>query len=226
VPGQAIAIVIHEGVQALDVAGPVDVFTEANNYLGAADQYEITLVAADRNPVRASNGMRLLGDVTFADATGGFDVILVAGGPALPEGAPDPRLIEWVKAAPWHSSTYGSICTGAFVLGYAGLLDERRVTTHWQDAQTLAAKFPKAKVEPDLIYVRDGRLITSAGVTAGIDLALALVGQRHGAEVALKVAKRLACISHRANLICDGYWWIGAKATRTVAPKALAAIWC
>jgi transcriptional regulator GlxA family with amidase domain len=197
VPGQAIAIVIHEGVQALDVAGPVDVFTEANNYLGAADRYEITLVAADRNPVRASNGMRLLGDITFEDATGGFDVILVAGGPALPEAAPDRRLIEWVKAAPWHSSTYGSICTGAFVLGYAGLLDERRVTTHWQDAQTLAAKFPKARVEPDLIYVRDGRLITSAGVTAGIDLALALVGQRHGAEVALKVAKRLVVVAQR-----------------------------
>lgn len=196
-PGQAIAIVIHEGVQALDVAGPVDVFTEANSYLDTADRYETMLIAADRNPVRASNGMRLLGDVTFEDAKGGFDVILVAGSPALPEGAPDPRLVEWVQSAPWRSSTYGSICTGAFVLGYAGLLDERRVTTHWQDAQALAAKFPKAKVEPDLIYVRDGRLITSAGVTAGIDLALALVGQRHGAEVALKVAKRLVVVAQR-----------------------------
>jgi transcriptional regulator GlxA family with amidase domain len=83
------------------------------------------------------------------------------------------------------------------VLGYAGLLDDRRVTTHWQDAQTLAAKFPKAKVEPDLIYVRDGRLITSAGVTAGIDLALALVGQRHGAKTALKVAKPLVVVAQR-----------------------------
>ncbi len=194
---QAVAIAIHEGVQALDVAGPVDVFAEANNFLDASHRYETILVAADRNPLRASNGMRLLGDVTFDDASGGFDVILVAGGPSLPVATPDPRLVEWIKAAPWHSSVYGSICTGAFVLGHAGLLDERRVTTHWQDAQALAAKFPKAKVEPDLIYVRDGRLITSAGVTAGIDLALALVGQRHGAETALKVAKRLVVVAQR-----------------------------
>jgi transcriptional regulator GlxA family with amidase domain len=173
------------------------VFTEANTFLEATDRYETILVAADRNPVRSSNGMRLLGDVTFEDASGGFDVILVAGGPSLPVVTPDPRLVEWMKAAPWHSSVYGSICTGAFVLGHAGLLDDRRVTTHWQDAQALAARFPKAKVEPDLIYVRDGRLITSAGVTAGIDMALALVGQRHGASVALKVAKRLVVVAQR-----------------------------
>jgi transcriptional regulator GlxA family with amidase domain len=181
----------------LDVAGPVDVFTEANTYLGAADRYETVLIAADRNPLRASNGMRLLADLAFDEAAGGFDVILVAGGPALPQSPPDPRLAEWVQAAPGRSSLYGSICTGAFVLGHAGLLDDRRVTTHWQDAQTLAAKFPRAKVEPDLIYVRDERLITSAGVTAGIDLALALVRQRHGADIALRLAKRLLVVAQR-----------------------------
>ncbi|MCA6107782.1 GlxA family transcriptional regulator [Bradyrhizobium cenepequi] len=196
-PVQAVAIVIHEGVQALDVAGPVDVFTEANSYLDRADRYETALVAADRNPLRASNGIRMVADLTFEEATGGFDIILVAGGPALPEAEPDPCLVRWVKEAPWRSSIYGSICTGAFVLGHAGLLDDRRVTTHWQNAQRLAAKFPRAKVEPDSIYVRDGRLITSAGVTAGIDLALALVGQRHGAEAALKVAKRLVVVAQR-----------------------------
>lgn len=196
-PNQTVAIAIHEGVQALDVAGPMDVFTEANTFLDLSERYETVIVAAHRGPVRASNGIRLLADMTFEDANGGFDVILVAGGPALPEAAPEPGLIEWVRAAPWHSSVYGSICTGAFVLGHAGLLDDRRVTTHWQDAPTLAAHFPKAKVEPDLIYVRDGRLITSAGVTAGIDLALALVGQRHGAELALKVAKRLVVVAQR-----------------------------
>ncbi|MCH8686737.1 GlxA family transcriptional regulator [Pedomonas mirosovicensis] len=194
---QAVAIVIHEGVQALDVAGPVDVFTEANTYLDGAERYEIMLVAADRAPLRASNGMRMMADLTFEEALGGFDIILVAGGPGLPAAAPDPRLVQWVKTAPSRASIYGSICTGAFILGHAGLLDDRRVTTHWQDAQALAAKFPKAKVEPDLIYVRDGRLITSAGVTAGIDLTLALVGQRHGAEIALKVAKRLVVVAQR-----------------------------
>jgi transcriptional regulator GlxA family with amidase domain len=194
---QAVGIVIYPGVQALDVAGPVDVFSEANSYVDSEDRYETVLVAADRKPLRASNGIRMVADLTFEEATGGFDIILVAGGPALPEAEPDPCLVQWVQAAPWRASIYGGICTGAFVLGHAGLLDDRRVTTHWQNALTLAAKFPKAKVQPDLIYVRDGRLITSAGVTAGIDLALALVGQRHGAETALKVAKRLVVVAQR-----------------------------
>ncbi len=194
---QAVAIVIHEGVQALDVAGPLDVFIEANNFLDSGNEYETLLVAAGREPFRASNGIRMNADLTFDEALGGFDIILVAGGPALPDTEPDPELIRWVQEAPWRASIYGSICTGAFVLGHAGLLDDRRVTTHWQNAQALAGKFPKAKVEPDAIYVRDGRLITSAGVTAGIDLALALVGQRHGAEIALQVAKRLVVVAQR-----------------------------
>ena len=139
----------------------------------------------------------MVADLTFEEAAGGFDIVLVAGAPTPPEAEPEPYLVQWVRELPWRSRVYGSICTGAFVLGHAGLLDDRRVTTHWQDAQALAAKFPKAKVEPDLIYVRDGRLITAAGVTAGIDLGLALVGQRHGAETALKVAKRLVVVAQR-----------------------------
>jgi transcriptional regulator GlxA family with amidase domain len=197
VPVQAIAIVVYEGVQALDVAGPMDVFSEANTFLSSADRYETVLVAAHRNPLRASNGILLMADLTFEEATGGFDIILVAGAPTPPEAEPEPRLLQWVKELPSRSSVYGSICTGVFILGYAGLLDDRRVTTHWQDAQVLAAKFPRARVEADLIYVRDGRLITAAGVTAGIDLSLALVGQRHGGETALKVAKRLVVVAQR-----------------------------
>ncbi len=196
-PVLAVAIVVYEGVQALDVAGPMDVFSEANTFLGRSDRYETVLVAAHRNPLRASNGMHLVADLTLEEAAGGFDIILVAGTPTPPEAEPEPYLIQWVKELPWRSSIYGSICTGAFILGYAGLLDDRRVTTHWQDAPALASRFPKAKVEPDLIYVRDGRLITAAGVTAGIDLGLALVGQRHGAETALKVAKRLVVVAQR-----------------------------
>ena len=196
-PVQAVAIVVYEGVQALDVAGPMDVFSEANTFVDEADRYETVLIAAHRDSLRASNGIRLVADLTFEEAAGGFDIILVAGAPTPPEAEPEPYLVQWVKELPRRSSVYGSICTGAFILGYAGLLDNRRVTTHWQDAQALAARFPKAKVEPDLIYVRDGRLITAAGVTAGIDLSLALVGQRHGAETALKVAKRLVVVAQR-----------------------------
>jgi transcriptional regulator GlxA family with amidase domain len=194
---QKVAIAIHDGVQALDVAGPTDVFAEANAYIPAGDRYETVLVAAHRTPLRASNNMQMVADLSFEDAAGGFDILLVAGGPVLPDAAPDPQLIEWLRLAPWRASTYGSICTGAFALGHAGLLDGRRVTTHWQNAPKLAARFPAAQVEQDLIHVRDGRLITSAGVTAGIDLALALVCQRHGAGTALSVAKRLVVVAQR-----------------------------
>jgi transcriptional regulator GlxA family with amidase domain len=194
---QKVAVAIHDGVQALDVAGPVDVFTEVNAYIPAEDRYETVLVAAHRAPLRASNNMQMVADLSFEEVSGGFDILLVAGGPLLPDAAPDPQLIEWLRLAPWRASIYGSICTGAFALGHAGLLDGNRVTTHWQNAQKLAARFPAANVEPDFIYVRDGRLVTSAGVTAGIDLALALVGWRHGPSVALAVAKRLVVVAQR-----------------------------
>ncbi|PWC57900.1 AraC family transcriptional regulator [Azospirillum sp. TSH7] len=194
---QKVAIVIHEGVQALDVAGPVDVFAEANTYVPAEDRYETVLIAADRRPLRASNRMQMIADVSFEDASGDFGILLVAGGPHLPDAGPDTRLTDWLRSAPERAEVYGSICTGAFALGGAGLLDGHTVTTHWQNAQALAARFPDAKVEPDRIYVRDGRLVTSAGVTAGIDLALGLVAQRHGAGVALTVAKRLVVVAQR-----------------------------
>jgi transcriptional regulator GlxA family with amidase domain len=180
VPVQTVAIVVYEGVQALDVAGPMDVFSEANAFVNNRDQYETVLVAPYHDPLRASNGIRLIADQTLEETSGRFDIILVAGSPTPPEAEPEPSLVRWVRELPRRSCIYGSICTGAFVLGYAGLLDDHRVTTHWQDVRALVARFPRARVEPDLIYVRDGRLITAAGVTAGIDLGLALVGQRRG----------------------------------------------
>jgi transcriptional regulator GlxA family with amidase domain len=194
---QKVAVAIHDGVQALDVAGPVDVFAEANAYIPAEDRYETVLVAGHRAPLRASNSMHMVADLSFEEASGDFDILLVAGGPALPDAAPDPQLSEWLRLAPRRASTYGSVCTGAFALGHAGLLDGHRVTTHWQNAQKLAARFPAADVEPDLIYVRDRRLITSAGVSAGIDLALSLVGERHGPKVTIAVAKRLVVVAQR-----------------------------
>ncbi|MBP6018036.1 MAG: GlxA family transcriptional regulator [Burkholderiaceae bacterium] len=193
---RTIAIAIHEGVQALDVAGPIDVFAEANHFLEPDAQYETILVAEHRNPLRTSSGMLLIADRSFAEAECPFDIVLVAGGPDVPEFPPT-SLIQWLATAHAQAGIYGSICTGAFVLGHAGLLDDRRATTHWQNAQQLACEFPKARVEPDSIYVRDGRLITSAGVTAGIDLALALVREHHGAQIALTVAKRLVVVAQR-----------------------------
>lgn len=193
----SVALAIFPSVQALDVAGPLDAFTEANHFIGADRAYALTLVAADRMPVRASNGMLIMPDASFEEAGGGFDLVLVAGGPALPATVPDPRLTRWLTAMAVSSPRYGSICNGAFALGHAGLLDGRTVTTHWQDAPRLAAQFPEARVELDRIHVRDGGLVTSAGVTAGIDLALALIQEDHGGEVALAVARRLVVVAQR-----------------------------
>lgn len=192
----SIAIAIHEGVQALDVAGPLDVFSEANHYIESSERYVTTMVAESLKPLRSSNGMLLVADSSFVESQGSVDLLLVAGGPELPNNSPL-SLIEWMTSAPKRAATYGSICTGAFVLGHAALLDDKRVTTHWADAQKLATSFPKAQVEADAIYVRDGRLITSAGVTAGIDMALGLVREHHGIQVALAVAKRLVVVAQR-----------------------------
>jgi transcriptional regulator GlxA family with amidase domain len=192
-----VAIAVHDGVQALDVTGPADVFAEANGFIPKGQGYEIRLVAARAAPVRASNGLRMMADLGFDDAKAGFDILLVAGGPALPAAEADPRLTAWLEQASQSAGLYGSICTGAFALGHAGLLDGRTVTTHWQNAQQLAARFPAAQVVPDRIYVRDGRMVTSAGVSAGIDLALALVGEHHGPKTAVAVAKRLVVVAQR-----------------------------
>jgi transcriptional regulator GlxA family with amidase domain len=194
---RTVAIAIFPGVQALDVAGPVDVFAEANGFIAEGSGYEIVLVSPEAGAVRASNGTRLFADYACQDASSRYNTALVAGGPTLPTDNPDPRLTDWLVDVASHSERYGSICTGAFALGHAGLLDDRDVTTHWQNAPLLAQRFPRARVELDRIYLRDGNLITSAGVTAGIDLALALVGDDHGAKVALAVAKRLVVFAQR-----------------------------
>ncbi|UIJ44753.1 GlxA family transcriptional regulator [Sphingomonas cannabina] len=196
-PAVKVALVIHRGVQALDVAGPVDVFAEANAFVAEGERYETLLVGPDRSPLRASNSMQLVPDLGFDEASGPYDLVLVAGGPSLPYADPDPAMVAWLRSVPSRTAIYGSICTGAFALGHAGLLDGRRVTTHWQIAARLAACFPAAQVEPDRIYVSDGALITSAGVTAGIDLALALVREHHGAAIAVAVAKRLVVLAQR-----------------------------
>ncbi len=194
---RTVAIAVHDGVQALDVAGPVDVFSEANAYVAAQDRYETVLVGPDRAPLRASNGMQLVPDRSYAEAEGDYAMVLVAGGPALPDLGRDERLCAWLDRVVPRAGLHGSICTGAFAFGHAGLLDGRLVTTHWQNGPRLAALFPRAKVELDRIFIRDGRLVTSAGVTAGIDMALALVAEDHGPKVALEVAKRLVVVARR-----------------------------
>ncbi len=192
-----VALIVHDGVQALDVAGPLDVFAEANARIPAVDGYDCYLIAAEAGPLRASNGMMMMAHLTFAQACRPFHTVLVAGGPALPNAPEDEAMSSWLRQWGVRGTRYGSICTGAFALGHAGLLDGRIATTHWQNAGQLAAMFPASHIELDRIYIRDGALVTSAGVTAGIDLALALVNEDFGAELALACAKRLVVVAQR-----------------------------
>ena len=194
---KTIAMLIFDGVQSLDISGPLDVFAEANALIGTDQQYQmLTIGPRDRN-VTASNGMILASSLSYTQATGPFDLFLVPGGPSLPTTDAPAEILECIRRLAPQSGMYGSVCTGAFLLGAAGLLDGRKVTTHWQNAKQLAMKYPNAQVDYDRIYLRDGAFVTSAGVTAGIDLALALVREDHGPAVSLAVAKRLVVVAQR-----------------------------
>ncbi|PMS18348.1 AraC family transcriptional regulator [Trinickia dabaoshanensis] len=192
-----VAIVVFDGVQALDVAGPLDVFAEANAFLPDHQRYEVTLVGREAGVVTCSNGMQLAVSLGYADGDAQWDLLVVAGGPKLPDMHPSDDLLAWLQKQASCASRFGSVCNGAFVLARAGLLDGKDVTTHWSDAGRLSDEFPQANVQPDRIFVRDGRLFTSAGVTAGIDLCLALVAEDWGHELAVRVAKRLVVYIQR-----------------------------
>jgi transcriptional regulator GlxA family with amidase domain len=155
-----VALVIHDGVQALDVAGPLDVFSAANGFLPDDDHYRCLLVARAKDAIRCSNGMWLTPDMSFDQAHSPFDTVLVAGGPSLPSRDADDAMSDWLRLWGTQANRYGSICNGAFALGHAGLLDGRTVTTHWLCSADLAARFPAANVEHDRIHARDGRLVT------------------------------------------------------------------
>jgi transcriptional regulator GlxA family with amidase domain len=183
---RTVIVVAFPDVQALDVVGPLEVFAMANRY-GAAPAYTTALVSASGQPVTTSSGL-LLGTerVSRRDS---IDTLLVAGGTGTAAAMADDRLIAWLRTAAASARRVTSVCSGAFLLAQAGLLDGRRVTTHWSACDALARLFPSVEVDADPIYVRDGDVWTSAGVTAGMDLALALVEHDHGGELALAVAR-------------------------------------
>ncbi len=193
---KTVAMALFPDFLLLDMAGPLEVFSIANRYLPAAQHYQIVTIGTEPGALRASNGVEVQTDLLLDQAHGAYDVLLVPGGPGAYNES-HPALLPWLKAVAPQARRYGSICTGAFVLGHAGLLDGHRVTTHWHYTERLIKAFPKAIVETDRIYLQDGRLITSGGVTAGIDLALSIVAQDHGKHVAVEVAKVLLVVMKR-----------------------------
>jgi transcriptional regulator GlxA family with amidase domain len=185
------------GVQLLDVSGPLDVFAEANAQ-ARKDVYRLLVVAKTVGQIRSSSGVRLVPDLVIGDAVETkIDTLLVAGCPNAAEVRPDLAVVEWLRRMAPRARRYGSVCSGAFLLAATGLIDGRRVTTHWAVAQQLALHYPAITVDEDAIQVRDGRLRTAAGVTAGLDLALALVEEDLGRDVAMKVAAQLVMLFKR-----------------------------
>jgi transcriptional regulator GlxA family with amidase domain len=196
---RTVLILLFDGVQSLDVTGPLEVFDSAKDHLasrGAPTRYQIRIASLGAATVTSSSGLGLVPDADLRTLSGaGIDTIVVPGG----EGAAlaDPELISWLREQGPLARRIASVCTGAFLLAGAGLLAGRRATTHWAHAAALAQRFPDVSVDADPIFIRDGPVATSAGVTAGIDLALALVEEDAGHDVALRVARGLVVYLRR-----------------------------
>jgi transcriptional regulator GlxA family with amidase domain len=194
---RTVAILALPGVQLLDVSGPLDVFAEAN-VQARRELYRLLLVASEGGEIRSSSGTRLMPDqVIGAPLREPIDTLLVSGCPNAAEMSPAPAVVNWLRQVAPAARRYGSVCSGAFFLAAAGLLDGKRVTTHWAVADQLAEAYPSITVEADAIHVRDGRLRTAAGVTAGLDLALTLVEEDVGRDIAMKVAGQLVMFFKR-----------------------------
>ncbi|MFM9692944.1 GlxA family transcriptional regulator [Streptomyces europaeiscabiei] len=189
---RTVLVVLFDGVQSLDVTGPMEVFAGAEQHTPGT--YRISTASLDGTPVRASSGLTLVPDHTLADAPAPH-TLLVPGGQGTRN--PAPEVIAWLREHGPRAERLVSVCTGAILLAEAGLLDGRRATTHWAYCDTLARHHPAIEVDPDPIFVRDGQVATSAGVTSGIDLALALVEEDIGREVALTIARHLVVFLRR-----------------------------
>jgi transcriptional regulator GlxA family with amidase domain len=191
-----VVIVIFDGFQLLDLAGPADVFATAS-MLARDSGYRLELTAVRAGAVPAHNGIGTVAQTPLAEVTGPIDTLLVAGGLGVPEQLPNRALVEGIARLAPSARRIASVCNGAFLLAEAGLLDRRRATTHWLVGDELDNRYPDVEVDADPIYIRDGNVWTSAGVSAGVDLALALVAEDHGHALARDVACGLVVYLHR-----------------------------
>jgi transcriptional regulator GlxA family with amidase domain len=193
---KTVVMVLFNDVLMLDVTGPMDVFSISNRLLPPEKQYQLLTVADSQGPIRSSSGLKVVADMTLKDYPAEVDLLLVPGGPGA-YGVSHPSLNAWLPEAARSARRFGAICTGVFLLGEAGLIDGYRCTTHWNYVDRLAQRHPQTRVETEQIYVVDRNLITSGGITAGIDMALAVVAEDHGKDLALEVAKVLLVVMKR-----------------------------
>src|SRR3989440_5396928 len=198
-----IVFVAAPETEILDLVGPLQVFARASDMYcrenpGALPVYSVEVVSiSSGRSLTANCGLHFSADKTFREVSGKIDPLLVAGGNAIEKNEINPEAVRWLKKVAARTRRVGSVCTGAMLLARAGLLDGRRATTHWNWCHTLIKRAPRASVESDPIFVRDDNVYTSAGVTAGMDLALALVEEDHGSRLALQVARNLVLYLRR-----------------------------
>jgi transcriptional regulator GlxA family with amidase domain len=196
-----VSVLAFEGAQLLDVAGPVQAFASANEIAeeaGGAAPYRVVAVSRRGGAVTTTSGLPLVTE-PMARATGKsqIDTLIVSGGAGIHDALCDAKIVAWVRRQASSVRRVASVCTGAFLLAEAGLLTRRRATTHWKSYARLAEQYPDVEVDPDPIYIRDGRIWTSAGITAGIDLSLALIQEDLGRKVAMQVARHLVVFLNR-----------------------------
>lgn len=191
-----VTIYAPENVHALEIASIRDAMFEANQRMRSNDHYDVRLVAQRAGPLRCASGQLLMADSAIGEDTESSDTLIAVGAYGVPK-EPDEAVKQWLCGLSSGARRYGAVCTGAFSLAAAGLLNGRRVTTHWQYAERLATEYPELVVQPDAIFVRDGPVFSSAGVVAALDLALSLIEEDHGRELALWVARRLVVFLKR-----------------------------
>lgn len=195
-----VAMVCFPDVQLLDVFGPLEVLAaagDAEREAGSGSGYALELVGPAVGPIVGSSRLTVMADRDWSDRPEEIDTLIVAGGTGTMAAAKDPALLEYVRWVSSRARRICSVCTGVLILAAAGLLAGRRVTTHWSFAEWFAEAFPEIEVDPDPIYLRDGKIWTSAGVTAGMDLALALVEEDSSRDLALRVSRRMVFFMKR-----------------------------
>ena len=198
----SVAMVAFADAQILDVVGPLEVFSRAARLLSDEGRrgplpYRVEILAPRRGRIAMSSGIGLYANRAIGEVRGGIDTLFVAGGRGTEAASKDRSLIGWLRRMAPRVDRLASVCTGAFILAEAGLLDGKRAATHWRSCSRLALKYPRVSVDADPIFVREGDVYTSAGVTAGMDLALALVEQDHGPQLARHVARELVLFLKR-----------------------------
>ncbi|MFI2474367.1 GlxA family transcriptional regulator [Nocardia xishanensis] len=190
-----VVIATFPDVDLLDVTGPAEVFALANREGGGRVRYDVRLASPVRGEVRTSAGVRVVTDLGFDEVEPTIDTLIVPGAVDTPPGGPvariDREVVAWIESVAPHARRIASVCVGAHLLAAAGLLDGRTATTHWSTAGQLAAEHPHIVVDPDPIFIRSGRIWTGAGISACLDLSLALVAEDHGEDLALQVARQL-----------------------------------